>query len=130
MKALIVDDVALTRRLLESAIRDLGDIIMAEDGQSAIRAIDSARHDGHPIDLICLDINLPDMSGIDVLQHLRDLEAREDIPEAQRSRVLVISSVSDINVVKKAMQLGCDGYIRKPHSLEKVRKEIRRLKLT
>ena len=62
----------------------------------------------HKPDLILLDINLPEMSGYEVLRHLRDMEATRDIP------VVALSANAMANDLQRGEEAGFDGYLTKP----------------
>lgn len=129
MKILIVDDVAVMRRLLERALEGFGSIDMADSGVQALAMLKTALDAQRPYDLMCLDIVMPDIDGIQVLQHLREMEAARGIADDSRTRVMIISAVSKSDTVRKAMQHGCDGFLLKPCSIEKARAEFQRIRL-
>jgi CheY-like chemotaxis protein len=59
-------------------------------------------------DLILLDINLPEMSGYEVLRHLRDMEQTRDIP------VVALSANAMANDLQRGEAAGFNGYLTKP----------------
>jgi DNA-binding response OmpR family regulator len=69
-------------------------------------------------DLIILDINLPEVSGLEVLKFIRSKRRWDHI-------IVIMNSVDDSPVtVNKAMNLGADGYIYKPFTIEDLESEI------
>jgi len=85
--------------------------IKAEDGQSALDVIDDDR-----LDIVMLDIGLPDMPGMDVLHHIKSTAA--DI------FVVLVTADDSIESLQSAISAGANGYIVKPYSQEKVHDAI------
>ena len=73
---------------------------------------------GKTPELLFLDINMPEVSGLDLLEFLRRRREWKELP------VIVLSSESADNVVDKAMQLGADAYVIKPATLEELQKAM------
>jgi two-component system, chemotaxis family, chemotaxis protein CheY len=70
---------------------------------------------GRP-DLMVLDINMPEVSGLDMLEFLRLRKEWKDLP------VIMLSSEAADIMVDKAMELGADGYVMKPVTIEELEK--------
>lgn len=70
---------------------------------------------GHP-DLMVLDINMPEVTGLDLLEFLRRRTEWKDLP------VIMLSSEAADVMVEKALQLGADGYVMKPVTIEELEK--------
>lgn len=73
---------------------------------------------GERPDLIVLDINMPEISGLDFLEFLRRRSEWDDLP------VVMLSSEAADVTVDEAMDLGADGYVMKPVTLEELEKAI------
>lgn len=102
MKLLLVDDSRALRRENQRALERVGyEVICAGDGESALRIAQE-----QPIDLVVLDLMLPKMSGLEVLQHLKSETKTADIP------VVVLSSLSDKNR-NKLIEAGAEEYLEK-----------------
>ncbi len=71
---------------------------------------------GERPDLLILDINMPEVSGLDMLEFLRRRKEWGDLP------VIMLSSEAADVTVDKAMQIGADGYVMKPVTLEELEK--------
>ena len=128
MRSLVVDDARVTQLILERILSAYGPCQVAKNGVEAIQAFDQAMEESQPYDLICLDMGLPDLSGLEVLTKIRAAEEKRDIAEDQRVHVIAITATSDIATVKSVTQLG-DGYILKPIQREKLIKTIANLGL-
>ena len=104
MKALIVEDELLARLGMRSLIdwESMGITLLedASDGAEALKKIEKEQPD-----LILLDLNIPEINGLELLQMIR----QRNLP----SKVIVVSCYEDFDTVKKAMKLGAVDYIRK-----------------
>lgn len=81
MKILIVDDDPVSRTLLMKILCEFGDCVLSESGKSALDEFNHAWELGIPFDLISLDINMADMSGVDVLSRIRNIEKKRELFE-------------------------------------------------
>ncbi len=103
------DDVAFTKRVLRFNKLD-GNLVLAADGREAVEGLERlAREDKLP-DLILLDINLPDISGIDLLTRIKRDSRFSHIPVV----ILTGSNVNDD--IQKSYDLGASTYLVKPIS--------------
>jgi len=73
---------------------------------------------GHYPDLIILDINMPEISGLDMVEFLRRR------PETSRLPIVVLSSETTDEIVDKALNLGADEFIKKPVTIEELEKAM------
>ncbi|TCS69215.1 two-component system chemotaxis response regulator CheY [Sulfuritortus calidifontis] len=108
-KVLIVDDDTMIRSLLKVILRSEGWDLAGEamDGEHAI-----AMCKGLDPDIVCLDVMMPGMSGVDTLKALR-----KECPEV---RVVMITSDSSTATVREAVSFGAMGYIIKPFNAKRV----------
>lgn len=113
-RVLVVDDDTLMREVLKALLREEGFIVAGEarDGQSALAQIDRAQPD-----LVCLDVNMPGMSGLDVLKAIKT--------KSSDCRVVMISSDSSIATVREAVGFGAVGFIVKPFKAGRVGAALR-----
>lgn len=102
-KILIVDSVATNRILFKVALGEaFYQPLMAGDGESCLRLAKE-----NPPDLIMLDLELPDMSGLTVIEMLRANPATREIP------ILALSTLEDATLRKQAMRAGADDVLAK-----------------
>ena len=101
---LVVDDQYQNIELLEAYLvgQDY-EIIKASSGKGALEKISSNK-----IDLILLDIMMPEMSGLEVLEKLRAQEKTKLIP------VIMVTALKETEDKVKALEAGCDDFISKP----------------
>lgn len=107
---LIVDDVHDMRSLLKTTLIkfDVQNIHEASNGQKAIAQYAEVGHD-----LVFLDINLPDISGLEVLQTLLERNSR--------AHVVMVSGESSVENVREALSKGAKGFVVKPYSPGKIK---------
>jgi CheY-like chemotaxis protein len=102
LRILVVEDFQPFRRLICTALQRRAEFqtIEAADGLEAIQKAEALQPD-----LILLDINLPKLHGFEVAKQIRSL--------APHARLLFMSQESSADIVRKALSLGADGYVRK-----------------
>ena len=126
----MVEDDEGHARLIEKNLRRVGvhnEIMPLADGASAIAFLfgpdgSGRAHKGRPL-LILLDLNLPDMSGIDILKRLKENEHLRLTP------VVVLTTTDDKSEIQRCYDLGCNVYITKPVDYEKFANAIKQLGL-
>ncbi len=112
--ALVVDDIAYTRLLYGKALKKLGYAVTeAENGKEAVRRALTS-----PPALILLDLNLPDLSGLEVLQTLR--------AQQMTAPVIVITANEDRALVMKLVALGISDYLIKPVDIFELQQRVQR----
>ena len=122
---IMVEDDEGHARLIEKNIRRAGvcnDILHFADGTSALQHLSTDLARGGPM-LILLDLNLPDMSGTDILARLKSDET------LRRAPVVVLTTTDDQREVQRCYDLGCNVYITKPVEYDTFAQAIRQLGL-
>ena len=108
---LIVDDEQEAARVLQRFLVKKYNILTAYTGSEALEILDS-----ESIDLMLLDLGLPDIDGMKVLEKVKELP--------NETATLVITGNRDVKMAVKAMQLGAYNYIVKPPDLEELKMVI------
>src|SRR5262249_35284003 len=111
-------------RLIEKNISRAGvrnPIVHLPTGTAALEYFQSPERSKHL--LIMLDLNLPDMTGIDILQYIKGNELLKRMP------VIVLTTTDDHREVDRCYELGCSIYITKPVEYEQFANAIRQLGL-
>ncbi|MFP4365144.1 MAG: sigma-54-dependent transcriptional regulator, partial [Spirochaetia bacterium] len=107
-KILVIDDEPGIRTVLSDILEDEGyEVFTAEDGFAGLNILKT-----EPIDLVYLDVWLPNMGGIDVLKKIK-----EEYPEIE---VIIISGHANIDLAVKAVKLGAFDFLEKPLSLDRI----------
>ncbi|NHZ48747.1 response regulator [Nitratidesulfovibrio liaohensis] len=127
MRALIVEDDALSARVLHLTLRTHFETACADDAEGAFSAYMQAMDGGAPFDVVLLDLMLPGESGLTVLERIRTVEAERGLP---RVPVLVTTAVTDINIALRAFEQGhISAYLVKPLDFDRLLAELRTLGL-
>ena len=129
MKILIVDDNEAARRLLQLYLAGYGVLVIVNNGSEAIEAFSQAIDTNERFDLICLDYVMPEMSGLKVLETIRNVESKHGISLNDRTRVIMTSAVDTPSEIMKAYKSGCDAYMIRPDRKERLIKEMRNFRL-
>jgi len=120
LTVLLVDDEPFMRQLVERLLYDMGilNIIMACDGADAVEKLSAS---GEQIDLMILDLEMPNMNGFQVVQQVR--KGVSDInPELP---IIILTGHGQLDAVKAAVKLGVHGYLVKPMSRAALEKRIK-----
>jgi adenylate cyclase len=103
-RVLVVDDDRVNRMLLTRSLEREGHRVRcAENGAEALELL----HDD-PCDVVLLDIVMPELDGVSVLEHVKGDPALQDVP------VIMISGVDDTESVVRCIEIGADDYLPKP----------------
>jgi two-component system chemotaxis response regulator CheY len=115
LRVVLADDSKTMRQLLKTILAGLGlDIVgEANDGKQAL-----ALTTQHQPDLVCLDVEMPNMGGIDALAKIR--------AKYPQIKIIMVTGQADRNTVRQAASLGASGYILKPYLPEQVETALRK----
>jgi two-component system chemotaxis response regulator CheY len=117
VRALIVDDSTVMRKIVERSLRQAGlDTLVVFEAGNGVEGLDQLK--AQKVDLILTDINMPLMDGLEFLRQLRAQNLAPDTP------VVMITTESSEEHVKEAIQVGAQGYIRKPFTAEQVKERV------
>src|ERR1035437_4756434 len=113
-RILVVDDEHLIRWSLEQNLRKQGyDVLTAGTGEEALKIVREEQPD-----LVLLDIQLPGISGLEVLEKVKDFD--EDIV------VVMVTAHGGLDTAVNAMRMGAYDYINKPFNLDEMGIVIRK----
>lgn len=128
MRILIVEDELVTRMPLQRQLQRVGECDVVVNGSEAIAAFELAHAEGRPYDVIFLDIMMPAMNGRDALKQLRARESEMGIEGLARVKAVMMTCLDDAeNVVGSFFDSGCEGYLTKPFSKEKLIAELKKI---
>lgn len=129
MKILIAEDDLASRKFLFKFMSQYGECDITVDGVEAVEAYMIALDENDPYDLVCLDIMMPKLDGIKALKSIREIEKAKEIPKAQKAKIIMITALSDVNVVNEAFDSDCEAYAAKPIDLDKLIEVMKKLQL-
>lgn len=114
-KVLVVDDDPQIQAWMRPLIRPLrADVISAANGVEALRIARS-----ETLDLVLLDVNLPDMTGYDVCEALRKDPRTSDLP------IIFLTAAEDAEAKVRAFECGASDYVVKPFDVRELRARVR-----
>jgi DNA-binding response OmpR family regulator len=114
---MFVDDEPSLRKNVTSHLTSLGmDVVAVGDGDAALEALRERRPD-----LVCLDVNLPRISGYEVCEQIRSDPALDDVV------VLMTSQRISLEARAYSYEAGANAYLSKPYTMAELAKEVRRL---
>jgi two-component system chemotaxis response regulator CheY len=114
MKALVVDDDLTTRIVLQEILARYAEVHSCVDGVEAVHACTRALEHGAPYDLICLDLMMPNMNGLEALKLIRQEEERHGRYRPRASKVIIATASDDSDSIHNAFRELCDAYVVKP----------------
>lgn len=110
LRFLLIDDFNVGNELVTVLLKNFGHIVdAAVDGLSGLKFINS-----QPYDIIITDINMPRISGTELITAVRQSDRNATVP------VLVLSSVKDQNTMNQALRNGATAWLSKPFEAEKL----------
>ena len=117
MKVLLIDDSTTMRKIQRRALGGLGieDIDEAANGKEGI---DKLQATSYGYDLVMLDMNMPEMGGLEVLKAVRADPASNNIP------IVMCTSVADKEQVMEAIKSGASNYVVKPFTPDDLQKKV------
>jgi len=116
MKVLAIDDQQLVLLPLKKKLKELGYVIKVET--NALKGLEL--YDSFNPDLVIVDINMPGISGIEIIQYIRQ-------KRNSQTPIMVLSGNVEDDVITKSFDLGVNDYMKKPLSLNEVCARIKRL---
>jgi two-component system chemotaxis response regulator CheY len=115
---LVVDDSPTIRRMVRTALGSLHDVAFAEAG-TGLQAIETLAV--QPVQAVVLDLNMPDMHGLDVLRFLRSHSQYREMP------VMILTTRGDETSRDAAIEAGASAYMTKPFSPSVLASSVRDL---
>lgn len=115
---LVVEDNPAELHLLETAMKEadlmpLVNMVIAYDGEQAMDILENT-HAGTSFHLTLLDLNLPKLSGKEVLKRIRESE------RLASTRVIIFTNSDDVNDIRQCQELKADAYVQKPRDFEQL----------
>jgi len=122
LRALIVDDSAVMRKVIERALRQAGleltEVLQASNGEEGLQTLRENQGASVPLALILSDINMPVMDGLQFLEARRQENLAPNVP------VVMITTENNEGFVLRAIAAGAQSYICKPFTAEQVKMRV------
>lgn len=113
-RILVVEDAPSNAKVIVSALKESYSLSIATRGEEALRILD----ENPAIDLILLDLTLPDMNGFDVLERVRAIEATKATP------VIILTGSTNEADKQRANEMEAAAYLTKPVGQEALREAV------
>lgn len=112
IRMMVVDDMSTSRGLITQALDGFGirNIATAENGREALRALAVK-----PAHLVISDYNMPEMDGLQLLQHLRGT------PQTKGMGFVLITGRAEQQIIDHGKKLGMNNYLKKPFQPDQLR---------
>ncbi len=117
-RLLIVDDSKLMRDMVAACLRPLGAVTFEFAG-TGLEAIERLALVG--FDLVVLDLNMPDVGGVEVIEFVRSQDHLRALP------ILVVTTRGDDSSKQRVIEAGASGFLAKPFAPPQILDEVRRL---
>ena len=109
-RILVAEDDLISAQLASKILSDAGHkVVLASNGHKTIEAVLR-----EPMDIVFMDIRMPDMDGIDAVREIRRLESNGKLPGSHRLHIIAFTAFAMHGDRERFMAAGMDGYISKP----------------
>jgi two-component system chemotaxis response regulator CheY len=129
MKTLVVEDEFTNRLLLQSLLARYGDCHIAVNGEEAVNAFHQAVDSRSYYNLICMDIRMPGMDGVEAVRQIRALEEEHGVLSTAGVNILMVTAMDEPKEVFQSFHALCDAYLIKPIDANKLIEELRKMEL-
>ena len=155
MRILIAEDDFIGRKVLQTYLNKFGTCDIAVNGMEAVNMFLRAHKEQKPYDLVCLDIMMPIMDGIEVLKTIRNIEKQKkqtkisalspnsQLPNSGSKsdpsdlqvcdplsvKIIITSALNDRKTVTESFSTGCEAYVWKPIDVEQFHETLVKLGL-
>lgn len=120
LRMLLVEDDFASRLVLQTFLSRYGTCHVALNGGEAVEACREAAGRGEKYDLICMDIMMPDVDGIEAVRQIRALEEAQGIRSTSGTKIIMTTALDDVREVGRSYHELCDAYLVKPVDLSRV----------
>lgn len=103
-KVLVVDDTKSILKMVKFVLAEHYDVYLSNTGELALEILERK-----PIDIVLMDVDMPDMDGVETVQRIREMENIKDIP------VMFFTAMASKETVERCMAVGMVDYIVKPY---------------
>lgn len=129
MRILIAEDDMTSRLFMKKFLSQYGECDVAMNGMEAIDLVMNAINTKNPYDLICLDIMMPKVDGINAIKVIREIEKSSLGEEKNSAKIIMTTALNNKETVEEAYDLGCDAYAWKPIDVDKFNELLVKLQL-
>ncbi|HPG41417.1 MAG TPA: response regulator [bacterium] len=124
MRILVVDDDYVSRTKLKSLLSAYGDCDAVPNGEMALEMFQKSHADAMPYNLITMDIEMPDLTGQEVVHRIRKWETDKKVKFSQQVKILMITIKNDVKDIMTSFSEGCEWYLTKPVTPDNLREAL------
>ena len=117
MRVLLIDDSSTMRKIQKRALGEIG-ITDIEEAENGLVGLEKLKADGFNYSFVMLDMNMPEMSGTELVKEVRKL------PECENTKIIMVSTESSQELIDGVMADGANGFITKPFTPEKFQEKL------
>lgn len=115
LKILLVDDSKSAQLKIHEILSKYGECDQAYNGEEALKHFSESIRDKQFYDLVIMDVVMPKMDGFQAAKEIMALEDREDIPDDNRAKIIMLTSKAEPkHMIKAQLEIGVKTYITKP----------------
>lgn len=114
MRILIAEDDRVSQRILVAALCRYGVCAVASCGAEALELFEGSWSSDQRFGLVCLDISMPELSGIEVAKRIRGFEIQRGVPAPEQVPIVVSTGLEDDRSFLEAHEARTSWYLRKP----------------
>ena len=129
MKTLIVENDLMCQKFIESCLLPYGECVTAASGYEAIDVFKAAWQEGHPYDLVCLDVMMPRMDGLEALMAIRRFEWAQGVNEHDHVKVVMTTTLNNDEPAQEVFWQVWDAFLTKPIDKRKLIEQLIKLGL-
>ena len=130
LKILLVDDSKSAQLKIHSILSKYGECDQAYNGVEALEYFTNSIQTNRLYDLVVMDVVMPEMDGFQAAKEILALEKKDNIPQEQRTKIVMLTSKADPkHMIKAQFEIGVTTYITKPFEEETLLETLRNLSL-
>ncbi|MDD5456828.1 MAG: response regulator [Candidatus Margulisbacteria bacterium] len=118
MRIMIVDDELVCRKKLCKILENEGKVEEFIEGQSALDAFEKALDENNPFRLVTMDMHMPGLLGLEVLNRMRQIEANRNIDRKNAAIIVMVTTDEERENILNAISYNVNDYIAKPFNKE------------
>ncbi|WP_028974187.1 response regulator [Spirochaeta cellobiosiphila] len=128
MRILVAEDDFGSQQFMKELLTTYGEVDLAENGEEAVNAFQMAWQENIPYDVVFMDIMMPEKTGHEAIQDIRNIEQEMKIHQKDEVKIIMSTVLDDPkNVVKAYHKGGATSYMVKPVDKDKIESEMQKI---
>ena len=129
LKILAAEDDGTSRKIIGLMLENYGNVLTVENGEKAVHAVKECfKNDkDNPYDLICMDIMMPELNGMEAVKQIREVERENGVQLVNESIIIMTTALDDPKtVIRSLYKSGATSYLVKPVQKEDLERELKK----